>query len=152
MGGCSPRKKILMKYQPGDGYRLLKKLETVPKGSQRRVATDPNARWVPTASAGTMLTEIPWNGFIYRVPKSTPVSKVPLSPKKPKEAKPREIVLELLSDDKGHEFQEIHAHLESKAGKRTEKATRVLLQDLKDSGLLVASAVEYSRMSKGVQG
>ena len=152
MGGCGPRKKILMKYQPGDGYRLLKKLETVPKGAQRRVATDPNARWVPTAFAGTVLTEIPWNGFIYRVPKSTPVSKVPLSPKNPKEAKPREIVLELLSDDKGHEFQEIHVHLESKAGKRTEKATRVLLQDLKDSGLLVASAVEYSRVSKGVQG
>ena len=152
MGSHSPRKKNSMKYQPGDGYRLLKKLETVPKGAQRRVAFDPNARWVPTASAGTVLTEIPWNGFIYRVPKSTPVSKAPETAPAPKSAKPREIVLELLSDGKGHEFPEIHSVLTAKAGKRTEKATRVLLQDLKDSGLLVASAVEYSKVSKGVQG
>ena len=133
-----------MKYKAGEGYRLLKKSESIPKGAERKVAADPLASWVPTRAAGKVLESVPQDGFIYRVPKPLQAAKAP------KEAKPREIVLELLSDGKGHEFPEIHAHLESKAGKRTEKATRVLLQDLKDSGLLAASAVEYSKVQKVV--
>ena len=134
-----------MKYKAGDGYRLLKKSEVIPKGAQRlRVSDGPTAAWTPSKVSGKVIASIPQDGFVYQVPK-------PLqAPKPPKEAKPREIVLELLSDGKGHEFPGIHAHLESKAGKRTEKATRVLLQDLKDAGLLAASAVEYSRVQKGV--
>ena len=131
-----------MKYKAGEGFRLLKKSEVIPKGAQRKVAADPLASWVPTRAAGKVLESVPQDGFIYRVPKPLQAAKAP------KEAKPREIVLELLSDGKGHEFPEIHSVLTAKVGKRTEKATRVLLQDLKDSGLLVASAVEYSKVSK----
>jgi hypothetical protein len=136
-----------MKYKAGEGFRLLKKSEVIPKGAQRlRVSDGPTATWTPSKVSRKVVESVPQDGFIYRVPKPLQAANAP------KEAKPREIVLELLSDGKGHEFPEIHTHLESKAGKRTEKATRVLLQDLKDSGLLAASAVEYSRVQKGVQG
>ena len=136
-----------MKYKAGEGFRLLKKSEVIPKGAQRLYLHDgPTAAWVTSKATGKVVTSIPQDGFIYRVPKPLQAAKAP------KEAKPREIVLELLSDGKGHEFPEIHSVLTAKGGKRTEKATRVLLQDLKDSGLLVASAVEYSKVPKGVQG
>jgi hypothetical protein len=136
-----------MKYKAGEGYRLLKKSEVIPKGAQRLYTPDgPSAKWVQTRAVGRIVESVPQDGFLYRVPKPLQAAKTP------KEAKPREIVLELLSDGKGHEFPEIHSVLTAKVGKRTEKATRVLLQDLKDSGLLAASAVEYSKVSKGVAG
>lgn len=132
-----------MKYKAGEGFRLLKKSEIIPKGAQRLYTPDgPTAVWVVSKAAGRVVESVPQDGFIYRVPKPLQAAKAP------KEAKPREIVLELLSDGKGHEFPEIHSVLTAKVGKRTEKATRVLLQDLKDSGLLAASAVEYSKVSK----
>jgi hypothetical protein len=136
-----------MKYKAGEGYRLLKKSEVIPKGAERLYTPDgPSAKWVQTRAVGRTVESVPQDGFLYRVPKPLQAAKAP------KEAKPREIVLELLSDGKGHEFPEIHSVLTAKVGKRTEKATRVLLQDLKDSGLLAASAVEYSKVQKGVQG
>ena len=136
-----------MKYKAGEGYRLLKKSEVIPKGAERLYTPDgPSAKWVQSRAVGRIVEEVAIPGFLYRVPKPLEAAKAP------KEAKPREIVLDLLSDGKGHEFPEIHSVLTAKGGKRTEKATRVLLQDLKDSGLLVASAVEYSKVSKGVVG
>ena len=134
-----------MKYKAGEGYRLLKKSEVIPKGAERLYTPDgPSAKWVQSRAVGRIVEEVAIPGFLYRVPKPLEAAKAP------KKAQPREIVLDLLSDGKGHEFPEIHSVLTAKGGKRTEKATRVLLQDLKDSGLLVASAVEYSRVSKGV--
>ena len=136
-----------MKYKAGEGYRLLKKSEVIPKGAERLYTPDgPSAKWVQSRAVGRIVEEVAIPGFLYRVPKPLEAAKAP------KKAQPREIVLDLLSDGKGHEFPEIHSVLTAKGGKRTEKATRVLLQDLKDSGLLVASAVEYSKVSKGVVG
>ena len=131
-----------MKYTAGDGYRLLKKKETVPQGAQRKVANDPTASWVPTRAAGKEITTVPMDGFIYRVPKPL---KAPA--KVAKGVKPGEAILAYLKgSEKPRTFGEIHAHLVVVLGEkdRDEKATRVALQLLKDTGRVKASSVEYS--------
>lgn len=64
--------------------------------------------------------------------------------------KPRDIVLELLQDGNGHDFQEIHEHIVSVTGEtdRSEKSTRVVLQTLKETGHLGVSSVKYARLSE----
>ena len=132
-----------MKYTAGDGYRLLKKKETVPQGAQRLYLPDgPTASWVPTRAAGKEITAVPMDGFIYRVPKPL---KAPA--KVAKGVKPGEAILAYLKgSEQPRTFGEIHAHLVVVLGEkdRDEKATRVALQLLKDTGRVKASSVEYS--------
>ena len=142
-----------MKYIAGEGYRLLKKKETVPQGAQRKVANDPTASWVPTRAAGKEITAVPMDGFIYRVPKPL---KAPA--KVAKGVKPGEAILALLKGNQGKSFrfQEIHEHLCWVLGDkdRDEKATRVALQLLKDTGRVKVSSVVYTleELEKGVIG
>ena len=67
--------------------------------------------------------------------------------------KPRDLVLELLQDGKDHEFREIHDYIVSRTGEtdRSEKATRVVLQTLKETGHLAVSSVKYTKKQE-VQG
>lgn len=145
-----------MKYTAGDGYRLLKKKETVPQGAQRKVANDPTASWVPTRAAGKVLDAVPQDGFIYRVPKPLKAPKAPA--KSDKGVKPGEAILALLKGNPGKSFrfQEIHEHLMGVLGDkdRDEKATRVALQLLKDTGRVKVSSVVYTleELEKGVVG
>ena len=69
-----------------------------------------------------------------------------------KPMKPGEAILALLADGKEHGFPEIHQHIVEVLGDkdRDEKATRVALQLLKDTGRVGASSVTYSLVSKGV--
>lgn len=142
-----------VKYTAGDGYRLLKKKETVPQGAQRKVASDPTASWVPTRAAGKVLDAVPQDGFIYRVPKPLKAPKAPA--KADKGVKPGEAILALLKGNPGKSFrfQEIHEHLMGVLGDkdRDEKATRVALQLLKDTGRVKVSSVVYS-LEEGVAG
>jgi len=64
--------------------------------------------------------------------------------------KPRDIVLELMADGNGHEFQEIHDYIVARTGEgdRSEKATRVVLQTLKETGHIGVEAVKYPRVSE----
>lgn len=149
-----------MKYTAGDGYRLLKKKETVPQGAQRKVANDPTASWVPTRAAGKVLDAVPQDGFIYRVPKplKAPSANVQATVKADKGVKPGEAILALLKGNPGKSFrfQEIHEHLVGVLGDkdRDEKATRVALQLLKDTGRVKVSSVVYTleELEKGVVG
>lgn len=149
-----------MKYTAGDGYRLLKKKETVPQGAQRKVANDPTASWVPTRAAGKVLDAVPQDGFIYRVPKplKAPNANVQAPVKADKGVKPGEAILALLKGNPGKSFrfQEIHEHLVGVLGDkdRDEKATRVALQLLKDTGRVKVSSVVYTleELEKGVVG
>ncbi len=145
-----------MKYTAGDGYRLLKKKETVPQGAQRKVANDPTASWVPTRAAGKVLDAVPQDGFIYRVPKPLKAPKAAV--KADKGVKPGEAILALLKGNPGKSFrfQEIHEHLMGVLGDkdRDEKATRVALQLLKDTGRVKVSSVVYTleELERGVIG
>jgi len=149
-----------MKYTAGDGYRLLKKKETVPQGAQRKVANDPTASWVPTRAAGKVLDAVPQDGFIYRVPKplKAPNANVQATVKADKGVKPGEAILALLKGNPGKSFRfhEIHEHLVGVLGDkdRDEKATRVALQLLKDTGRVKVSSVVYTleELEKGVGG
>lgn len=149
-----------MKYTAGDGYRLLKKKETVPQGAQRKVANDPTASWVPTRAAGKVLDAVPQDGFIYRVPKplKVPNANVQAPAKVDKGVKPGEAILALLKGNPGKSFrfQEIHEHLCGVLGDkdRDEKATRVALQLLKDTGRVKVASVTYTleELEKGVIG
>ena len=149
-----------MKHIAGDGYRLLKKKETVPQGAQRKVANDPTASWVPTRAAGKVLDAVPQDGFIYRVPKplKAPNANVQAPVKADKGVKPGEAILALLKGNPGKSFrfQEIHEHLVGVLGDkdRDEKATRVALQLLKDTGRVKVSSVVYTleELEKGVVG
>ena len=145
-----------MKYTAGDGYRLLKKKETVPQGAQRKVANDPTASWVPTWAAGKVLDTVPQDGFIYRVPKPLKAPKATV--KADKGVKPGEAILVLLKGNPGKSFrfQEIHEHLCGVLGDkdRDEKATRVALQLLKDTGRVKVASVTYTleELERGVIG
>ena len=146
-----------MKYTAGDGYRLLKKKETVPPGAHRLYLPDgPTASWVPTRAAGKVLDAVPQDGFIYRVPKPLKAPKAPA--KADKGVKPGEAILALLKGNPGKSFrfQEIHEHLMGVLGDkdRDEKATRVALQLLKDTGRVKVASVTYTleELEKGVVG
>jgi len=130
-------------------YRYLEAGELIPEGAQRRRAEDHDAPWIPFRTSLGLARVASDSIFIYRVPVAE-AAKEPEAQamhKEPKALRPGEAILAYLkASSEPRTFAEIHSHLCEVLGDkdRDEKATRVALQLLKETGRLKASSVTYS--------